>query len=517
MHPLWGDEAETALFARNILKCGVPCGWDGVNIMGINDAVVLNKDLVNHTSPWTQYYVTAASFALFGQSSFTARLPFMLLSIVSFPLLYLLANMLTNSKRTAFLTILIASLSIPFILFAYQTRYYSITNLAGILLVLSCLTLAKRNWLPKLLFIFSGTLFFYGNYISFVAFIASTFLSMLIFFLVLQKPRREIGTFIISFLGASSIIAALSATWYFILKPFETRGEIVISSLSAVSKELPIVFREAFTPYNANSAFPLTFVVLFIMIVIFKHREKDIVGPIVFSLLLPFLYLFIMSFFTVVAVVDTSFIHTRYTMVIFPFLAMACALIISHLWGWKKEIAAIVLVAFLFTNIFTLQKPRSLFLEFLGEVKNPYATADKVVADYLRANAQDGDSAFVSLDRDHEPLIFHLRDKIRFINRVSLTNTRIFPENRKVIPRYIYDFRDEPDWVILYSKRGNDTSFLTFDYRQTPPEIDLENHYEEIILPIFFSDMSRPEIELRSFTKIDPTPDDRVFIYKKKS
>ena len=61
-HPLWGDEAETALFARNILSYGVPRGWDGTNIMGINNAVVLNADLINHTSPWTQYYMTAASF-----------------------------------------------------------------------------------------------------------------------------------------------------------------------------------------------------------------------------------------------------------------------------------------------------------------------------------------------------------------------------------------------------------------------------------------------------------------------
>ncbi|KKU75713.1 MAG: hypothetical protein UY01_C0006G0042 [Candidatus Nomurabacteria bacterium GW2011_GWB1_47_6] len=68
MHPLWGDEAETALFARNILRYGVPKGWDGVNIMGINNAAVLDKHLLNHSSPWGQYYLVAASFALFGES-----------------------------------------------------------------------------------------------------------------------------------------------------------------------------------------------------------------------------------------------------------------------------------------------------------------------------------------------------------------------------------------------------------------------------------------------------------------
>src|SRR3989344_4117838 len=69
MHELWGDEAETALFGRNILKYGMPKGWDGTNIMGINNAVVLDRNLINHTSPWAQYYMVAASFAVFGESS----------------------------------------------------------------------------------------------------------------------------------------------------------------------------------------------------------------------------------------------------------------------------------------------------------------------------------------------------------------------------------------------------------------------------------------------------------------
>ena len=87
MHPLWGDEAETALFARNILRYGIPLGWDGTNIMGINNGVVLDSNLINHTSPWAQYYLVALSFKLFGESSITARLPFILSAILSIPVL----------------------------------------------------------------------------------------------------------------------------------------------------------------------------------------------------------------------------------------------------------------------------------------------------------------------------------------------------------------------------------------------------------------------------------------------
>jgi hypothetical protein len=174
------------------------------------------------------------------------------------------------------------------------------------------------------------------------------------------------------------------------------------------------------------------------------------------------------------------------------------------------------LIIYLSSNLFTLSSPRSFFFEFIHELTHPYATPDKVVADYLSKNANYGETAFVSLDRDHEPLIFHLKDRIKFVNRVSLVNTRIFPKNRNIIPRYIYDFRDAPDWVILYSKRGNDGTFFTFDYRPIPPEINLAQDYEEIAVPVFFADMSRPEIDLRSFYKIEPVFNDQVFIYKKK-
>jgi hypothetical protein len=167
-----------------------------------------------------------------------------------------------------------------------------------------------------------------------------------------------------------------------------------------------------------------------------------------------------------------------------------------------------------YTNIDQLRSPFLLLL--LGEIISPYATPDKAVSDYLSKNANEGDTAYVSHDRDHEPLIFHLGKKIKFVNRVSLINSRIFPENRGLIPRYIYDFRDKPNWIILYSKRGFDDTFLTFDYSKLSPEWNLTRDYEEVALPVFFSDMSRPEMDLRSFSEIKPEYNDQVFIYKKK-
>src|SRR5437016_10374446 len=75
---LWADEGDTAVLASNILKFGVPKAWDGVTFMDSDFGARENEQLVMVSSPWVQYYVTAASFLVFGQNTFAARFPFAL-------------------------------------------------------------------------------------------------------------------------------------------------------------------------------------------------------------------------------------------------------------------------------------------------------------------------------------------------------------------------------------------------------------------------------------------------------
>ena len=66
------------------------------------------------------------------------------------------------------------------------------------------------------------------------------------------------------------------------------------------------------------------------------------------------------------------------------------------------------------------------------------------------------------------------------------------------------------------SKRENDGSFAVFDQRKPPVEFEMNKQlYKETVIPVYFSDMTRPELDLRSFTKITPKPEDMVYIYKK--
>ncbi|MFI5205549.1 MAG: hypothetical protein ACHQVK_01275, partial [Candidatus Paceibacterales bacterium] len=330
MHPLWGDEAETALFARNILHYGVPKGWDGTNIMGINNAVVLNNNLINHTSPWAQYYITAASFAIFGQTSFSARLPFIILSIFSIPLLYFLVLKLSQSKKAATLATIIAGVSVPYILFSYQDRYYALTSICGLLLAFSGLSITQKSIKPKIIFVIAAVLFFYGNYVSFAAFYASLFIGLLIYKALRKEGWENIKRFIVWYALLTIPILAITTPWYLLLQPFANRGQIVLSSTKSIS-DLYDIANEAFALYNNNNGFPKLLAAALGITAIIKWRKKESLSPIAFFFLIPGIYLVIMSLFTQVSVVDTTFIAIRYTMVAFPFFLASIAILIFEI------------------------------------------------------------------------------------------------------------------------------------------------------------------------------------------
>lgn len=513
MHPLWGDEAETALFGRSILHHGVPYGWDGTNLMGLNDAVVLNKQLINHSSPWGQYYLVAASFALFGESSFTARLPFILLAIFSFPILYALFSRLTDGKK-ALWTLYVLSVSIPFTLFAYQARYYSMLLFGGALFLLSCLSLQDDKVKWKLLCLVSIIFLLYSNYLVASAFITASIFTFVLHFFLIKKSWHFVGKFLIWAFILLVIGVGTFLPWYVLLKPLDTRGVLNIGNL--ISLDFFPTFLQGISYYSENNAFPVLFLIPLVVVGIQALRNKQQRGVLLVGFVLPIIFIFLMTVATFISGDTIVFVRSRYTMMIFPYAVFISVYILSILAKWNKYIGIVCLTVYVTTTLFALSL-RSFPLGFFNEVTISYPLPDKEVADYLTNNAKQGDTAFVNMDRDHEPLEFLLQKKIKFIKRVTTNNVRIFPEARGVVPKYIYSYRKEPDWVIFYSKRGYDGTFLTADYRPLPPGIDLTNDYTQIVLPVFFSDMSRPEIYLHSFEEVIPSDNDQIFIYHKKS
>jgi hypothetical protein len=132
---LWADEGDTAVFAANITKYGVPKAWDGLTFVDSDKGARLNRDLVLVTSPWLQYYAAAASFLVFGKNTFSARLPFAIAGWLTVLLAYRLVLKTTENRWAAFCAAAILIGSVQFLLYGRQCRYYALSMLLTLLLI----------------------------------------------------------------------------------------------------------------------------------------------------------------------------------------------------------------------------------------------------------------------------------------------------------------------------------------------------------------------------------------------
>ncbi|HEV2328849.1 MAG TPA: glycosyltransferase family 39 protein [Verrucomicrobiae bacterium] len=167
--PFWGDEAETALLARNVLKFGVPKVDDGVNHISIHGDRFDARDGVWTWSPWLQDYIAAGSFAVFGQTTWAGRAPFTFIGWLAVIALGFAAWQIYRSHCVALAAMLLLGTSEVFLLHIRQCRYYSITVLAQIVLVYGLYQIFVKNksgsW-----FILAGLLVqFYCNYTCAIA------------------------------------------------------------------------------------------------------------------------------------------------------------------------------------------------------------------------------------------------------------------------------------------------------------------------------------------------------------
>ncbi|MGH7941640.1 MAG: hypothetical protein ACREFR_11280, partial [Limisphaerales bacterium] len=134
--PFWGDEAETALLARNVLRFGVPKVDDGANHISLHGDKYDAREGVWTWSPWLPDYMVAGSFAVFGQTTWAGRAPFAFVGWLSVIALGLVAWQIYRRHRVALSAMLLLGVSEVFLLHIRQCRYYSLTVLAEIFLVL---------------------------------------------------------------------------------------------------------------------------------------------------------------------------------------------------------------------------------------------------------------------------------------------------------------------------------------------------------------------------------------------
>jgi hypothetical protein len=128
---LWGDEAGTGLFARNVLQFGVPTAFDGRNLSIYDGGAELNAQMQVVKIPWIQFYLAALSVQLFGDTAQGLRAIFALLGVAS---LFPIWACLRNRTPMPLLLATLMLLSPQVLLFHRNARYYAVLTLLFALL-----------------------------------------------------------------------------------------------------------------------------------------------------------------------------------------------------------------------------------------------------------------------------------------------------------------------------------------------------------------------------------------------
>ena len=419
---LWADEGDTAVLASNILKFGVPKAWDGVTFIDSDFGARENDQLVMVSSPWAQYYVTAASFLVFGQNTFAARFPFALTGWMSILLIYFIVWRITTDRWAAFSAAVLLVLSVQFLLYSRQSRYYALSMLFTCLLIWTFFQMKSVR--ESVLFALLAIVLFHIHPIGIVPVVVLGFLTLL--YRPFATQRRW-------FWLALPGVIVFTLPWFAVARTGYTENAALVPSIR------DFFLRFAQYLIECASVTPLIGIVALLVVLLVHRRqgfrflsshERDLL-LVIFTLILS--YGVVMTLTQRTAALWVTGI--RYTSAIIPLVAIAAGILIAKIAGQRLFIWASVLFVFTVTNlgqitpwvlgadknpnpenkIIAVHVPQGIidglvatgtFL-FVRDLFRPNPGTVTAACEFLRKNATPGD--VVVTNYESEPLYFHTR------------------------------------------------------------------------------------------------------------
>ena len=431
------------------------------------------------TSSWSvlrgwQYYVAAASLAVFGETALAARLPFALLGLATILLAYLTVWRVAQNRWTAASAALLLTLSVQFLIYARQSRHYTLHAALTCLLVFQFSRL--NSWRRSLVFAAISILLFHSHPIAVAPLLA---LGVLTLGVRAISGRSGPGS------GARMPVTALfTVPWFALARGGCEQNTGLIRDAS--------LFMPRFLQFAVECA-SVTSILGVVVLLITLARRKAASRPAPSSsrrrarparvpllpaderTLIVMLFAIMAAYGVVMAVTQPRdviwAVGLRYTPAVLPFMAIIAALLVARASGhhWRPWVA--MLLVFGFTKVgrltpwtfweegtakrdpsavVTFHQPERLvdqvfrtgqiaFVRSLFE-PNPGTTAQ--VVEYLGAHANPQD--IVVTNYGWEPLYFH-------------TN---LPQGMTVLPSYpIYPAvreHDLPEYVLAAGGRSLD-------------------------------------------------------------
>jgi hypothetical protein len=395
---LWDDEAETALLARNVLRSGLPLGWDGRDLISQECGIELDENYVARRHGWFPIYLVAASFKLLGADTMPARLPSAVLGWLSVLSTYVLARRIFRDQRTALLSAALLTVSVPFLLYVRQSRYYAAAIFATIWAVFFFLAAMEGRRFAWLGLALSLVLMFH----SLIPMAVGAVLAFAIVF-ALDRHRQPVAQLLI----AAGLTVGLTVPWLLI---YGLPWMPSFATGASAGAWAPLVgWTENLAFYLAaidRRVLPLLVPVTLVagLYVTRGRRTLDAPpagrGP---RLLLVFAVVYLLF----VAVYPQPFF--RYVVSLLPVLALLTAWLATRLWKINRLVAVAALLVIATTDVlhgrivffgpsfrsFTTQV-RSPLLSYLDEITSHDQGPIEAIVRHLRQAARPGERLFIS-------------------------------------------------------------------------------------------------------------------------
>jgi Dolichyl-phosphate-mannose-protein mannosyltransferase len=418
----WSDEAETAVLARNILKFGVPKVDDGVNHISLHGDRFDARDGVWTWSPWLPEYVTAAGFAVFGQTTWAGRAPFAFIGWLTVAALGAATWKLYRSHRITIAAMLLLGTSEVFLLHIRQCRYYSITVFAEVLLLYGIYQILAKTKSGPWLVLAGLTLQFYCNYT-----IAAANIPLLLV-LAWNLYRQKKG-FALPLLTSLAILFLICLPWLVFTEFWRQGSAEPHDPWTKTLRFYLVQFHFHF--------FPWCIVLLPACGWLTKRFSKSSDGT---SEETPETmrsferYLFLLPFLYTPVLLIMSGGYLRYLL---PVLPSVCLLVAAWLFRYVRwtAVAVVLLILQCISDVFAVasdpfakQYPvRSPLADFVFGTLLPYQDRFTDVLDFFQKHAKPGDT--VVSGNPEFPLVFYTHLKI--------VNARLAPFPLQPLPRWI--------------------------------------------------------------------------------
>ncbi len=488
-HAFRDDEAGTALFARNLLATGELTAWDGVNLIGFRQGMQLDEGLQNAFAPPLQYYIAAAGFFLFGETTFGGRILFLIAGILTLPVLMIWARRHFDGRVPVWLPALIVAFAPAWLLFIRQCSYF-----APAMLFTLCL-LAAWSWTgatrrSRLTVLAAGALstaaLWYASYLN-----AAAALAMLPVFLLDGRYRtRQKG----AFLGVVLAVSLICGIHIWLAKG-PTADQFFITGIDRVAA----LFARHMAGLGTFEFFPVLLAV--VMMVPFagqrfgRLRRFARQGWVVFLAMVAAIAA--TALFSPQPVSGAASADMRYVAPLIVVGAAVTSVCLVILWDLSRPLACIAALLVVMTNALTLswvavpQIPlRSTLLSYVAEGAQDYRTGTEALVEAAAA-LPGGSTVLIFPDlMTYGPMFYVPGQRYCW----QLTERKILqPGLRETLPDYLFVERARPDYI-LTGPVAPESLIARFEGKFGKGSYRLRGY-----LPGDWRDCSRPEIPLHCF------------------